>query len=132
MLLQAESAGDGDCSRLTAAILRVFVDARSHVPRHRLAPLFSQLLAALRRDDGDDDDDGGGGGGDENLATLLVLLLEASVRTKDVPVLQDMLVGDEAVSRGQACIQMRVTAFKCKYKCAKRFKCKCKCKCTAF
>ena len=32
----------------------------------------------------------------------------------------------------QACIQMRVTAFKCKCKCAKRFKCKCKCKCTAF
>ena len=30
----------------------------------------------------------------------------------------------------QACIQMRVTAFKCK--CAKWFKCKCKCKCTAF
>ena len=32
----------------------------------------------------------------------------------------------------QACIQMRVTAFKCKCKCAKRFKCKCKCKCTVF
>ena len=39
----------------------------------------------------------------------------------------------KVITRGrQACIQMRVTAFKCKCKCAKWFKCKCKCKCTAF
>ena len=52
-------------------ILRVFVDARHSVPRHRCRMLFRELLTTV--------------GIEAHLASMMILAMESGVRTKDVP-----------------------------------------------
>ncbi len=57
------------------SILRVFADARHHIPKHRCLLLFRQLLEKL--------------GVERYLWVTMTMVIEGAVRTKDVPVISE-------------------------------------------
>jgi len=70
--------------KLTVDILRVFVDARHHIPRHRCLPLFRLLIEKLDAD--------------VSLACTCLLIVESSVRTKHLPQATAEMETDTAVN----------------------------------
>jgi len=65
------SHSDASVCKLTVDVLRVFVDARHHIPRHRCLPLFHQLITTLDTD--------------KSLACACMLIVENAVRTRHLP-----------------------------------------------
>jgi hypothetical protein len=70
--------------KLNVDIVRVFVDARHHIPQHRSLLLFHQLVDKL--------------GVSRTLCIVGLLIIESSIRTKDVPTLQPYEDGEPQVS----------------------------------
>lgn len=70
ILLQAHKS-ETDLHSLVTDILRIFVDARYHVPPHRSQPLFRHLLECV--------------GSQRHLFAFCLLIMESAVRGKDVP-----------------------------------------------
>jgi hypothetical protein len=84
-LCQAQGgASSSTLHKLNVDIVRVFVDARYHIPQHRCLLLFYQLVEKL--------------GVSRTLCIVGLLIIESSIRTKDVPALLPHDDGESQVS----------------------------------
>jgi len=64
-----------------ADILRVFIDARHHVPKHRSQLLFRQLIDTIDPQ--------------RHLWMVMVLMMESAVRSKNIPTVSEDAIVDE-------------------------------------
>ena len=85
MLIMPPQAHEGDdsgtLSDQIAGILRVFIDARHHVPKHRSQLLFRQLIDTIDPQ--------------RHLWMVMVLMMESAVRSKNVPTVAEDSIIDE-------------------------------------
>ena len=87
-----ETKDPSELHALITDILRVFVDARHHIPRHRSQRLYHHLMEKV--------------GVERHLWVVGVLMMESGVRGRDVPSLEGMQgeVATEEVCQSVCCL----------------------------